>query len=293
VRSVDRVTLCLDQDRPGREAAERAFCIAAKEGLQVEGIVLADKDPADAVLTSADELKELLVHGAKPFIDVVLESIKAADISSPIVRHAALERLMPLLNAVTSSTERTFMIRSIAEAIGTTEISLLDDLRMFEQKQISPKKQIVQSSQSMDLFSAVELALGLFMLYPQNIALLSELIAPETGFASVLHLALRKNQEASAPCTLEALDLDAETRHRAGILLLYCEENDFHQWNESASVREIRSNCMYANREMILQKQRDITKKLVEARKTGNAEEEKILSTQYVEVLKLSKITMV
>lgn len=292
-RSVDRVTLCLDQDRPGREAAERAFCIAAKEGLQVEGIVLADKDPADAVLTSADELKELLTTGAKPYIDVVLDSIKTMDLSSPVARHAALERLMPLLNAVTSSTERTFMIRNIAEAIGTTETSLLDDLQTFEQKLISPKKPVMQSSQSMDLFSAAELALGLFMLYPQNIALLSELIPPETGFAAALHIALKKNQAASAPCTLEALDLDAESRHRAGVLLLFCEESDFHQWNESASIREIRRNCMHANREMILQKQRDITRKLVEARKAGNAEEEKILSTQYVEVLKLSKITMV
>ena len=292
MRSVDRVVLCLDQDRPGREAAERAFGIAAKEGLQVEGIVLSDKDPADAVLTSPDELKELLINGAKPFINVVLESVKETDITTPVARHAALERLMPLIHAVTSSTERTFMIRASAEALMTTETSFLDDLRLFEQKQISPKKEVTSSSPSMNLFSAIEITLGLFMLYPQNGVLLSELIAPEEGLAGKLYEAMKKNVDAKASCAIDTLILDEETRSKANILLLYCEEKDFHQWNESNSIREIRRNCMHANREHILQKQRDITKKLIEARKAGDTEQEKMLSSQYVEVLKLSKITM-
>ncbi len=288
-RSVDRVVLCLDQDRPGREAAERAFIIAAKEGLQVEGIVLPDKDPADTVITAPDSLKELLTNGSRPFLNVVLDAISTADLSSPAIRHAALERLMPLLNAVTSSTERDFMIKTSALALGTTETSLLDDLRTFSSKAIVPKQQTENFPSTVALFSSLELALGLFLMYPDHIAFLPQLIAPEEGFSLALYTALKNNADAKAPISLEALDLDADTKHRAGILMLYCEENDFHQWNAAVAVREIQRNCKHANREHIHQKQQEITKKLLEARKAGNMDDEKLLSSRYLELLKLSK----
>jgi DNA primase len=290
-RSVDRVVLCLDQDKAGKDAAERGFMIAAKEALQIEGIVLPDKDPADAVLTSSEGLKEMLTNGAKPFLDVVLDSIKMNDLTSPTIRHAALERLMPLLNAVTSATERTFMVRSAALALGTTETALQDDLRHFNGNTIVSKQPAASTSPAMDLFSANELALGLFLIYPAHIALFSELIAAPEGFAATLHAAFLKNMEAKAPCTLESLDLDEDTRKRAGILMLYCEENDFHQWNDSVAIREIRRNCIHANREYIREKQQEITKKMLDARKAGRLDEEKMLSSEYLEVLKLSKLS--
>lgn len=288
-RSVDRVVLCLDQDRPGKEAAERAFIIAAKEGLQIEGIVLPEKDPADTVLSSPDLLKTMLTSGAKPFLNVVLDAISKADLSSPAIRHAALEKLMPLLNAVTSSTERAFMIKTSALALGTTETSLLDDLRTFSSKTLTPRADEQKTASTVTLFSSLELALGLLLTYPTHITFLPELIVPEEGFALALYTAIKKNADAKAPITLDALDMDEETRRRAGILMLYCEENDFHQWNDAVAVREISQNCKHANRDYIHQKQQEITKKLLEARKAGNIDDEKILSTRYLELLKLSK----
>lgn len=288
-RSVDRVVLCLDQDRPGREAAERAFIIASKEALQVEGIVLPDKDPADVVLTSPEGLKDLLTNSARPFLDVVLDSVRTMDLSSPTIRHSALERIMPLLNAVTSSTERSFMIRSCATALGTTETSLIDDLRTFTSKTLTPKAEAAPVTSTMALFSAAELAMGLFLTYPSHIGLLGEIIPLEEGFAGVLYTAIKKNADAKAPITLDALALDEETLRKAGILMLYCEENDFHQWNDAVAIREIRRNCKHANREHIHQKQQEITKRLLEARKMGNREEEALLSSTYMELLKLSK----
>lgn len=290
-RHVDRIVLCLDQDAAGRAAAERAFCIAAREGIQVDGVVLADKDPADAVLTDAEGLKTILTTGTRPFLDIVLDSIQKTDLTSPAVRSAALERLMPLLNAVPSATERTFMIRSAAAALATSETALTDDLQGFRQKQLQPRSQAnPDTSSTADLFSSLELALGLFLLYPKNAVLLSELIAPETGFASALYTAMKKNADASASIELAALPLDDDTRHKASVLMLYCEENGFHEWNEAVSIRETRRNCQHANRELIHRKQQEITKRLLEARKSGNADDEKLLAVEYLEVLKLSKL---
>ncbi len=289
VRSVDRVVLCLDQDRPGREAAERAFIMAAKEGLQIEGIVLPDKDPADAVLTSADGLKDLLTNGAKPFLDVVLDRIRLADLSSPAIRHAALERLLPLINAVTSSTERTFMVKNSAAALGTTDTALLDDLRSFSSKTLTPKQAAPVQTSDVDLFSTLELSLGLFLLYPAQIALLAELIAPADGFAAALYTALKTNADAKAPISLETISVDEDTLHRAGILMLYCEERGFHEWNDSTAIREIRKNCKLANTKYFDEKKQEITKKLLEARKAADAAQEKELTASYMELLRLSK----
>lgn len=293
-RHVDRIVLCMDQDNAGKAAAERAFIIAAKEGLQVEGAVLTDKDPADAVLTDADDLKKKLTTDVRPFIDVVLDVVSRADMQSPTERQAALERLLPLLNAVPSATERSFMVKNAASALGTSETALLDDLRLFTQRQLQPRPATSQAqsqgASNTGLFSAAELALGLFLLYPQHIALLPELIPPEDGFALALYTALKANADAKAPCELDALPLDDENRRKASILMLYCEENGFHEWNDSAAIRELRSNCHHANRDLIHKKQQEITRKLLDARKNGNVDDEKLLAVQYLEVLKLSKM---
>ncbi len=289
-RSVDHVVLCLDQDNAGRAAAERAFIVASKEGLQVEGIVLPDKDPADAVLTSPNGLKNLLETGAKPFINIVLEDIKQSDLSTPIARFDALEKLLPLLQAIQSSTEREHMVRNSAMTLGTTETALMDDLKKFEAHVPMMKKQTSTSTTTMDLFSSTEVTLALFVLYPRTIALLSEFITPEEPFALALFTALKKNADAKAPISIDTLDIDEDTKKRLSILLLYCEENGFQDWNDTVALREIRKNCKHANHEHIRRKQQEITQKLLLARAEKNVQEEKLLATQYLELLKLSKM---
>lgn len=290
-RYVDTVVLCLDQDRAGKDAAERAFIIASKEGLQIEGVVLADKDPADAALTNADELKTLLTS-SRPYLSIVLDQIRSMDLASPAIRRQALQRLLPLLRAIDSSTERMQAVHDSALALGTAETALMDDLSQFEKEEAVHKPAIDTTAAvpASNLYTAAEVALGLFLLYPQNVALLQDLIAPDEGFALSLYTAIKKNADAKAPCEIDALDLDAEARARAGILLLYCEENGFHDWSESVAIREIRRNCKLANKECIHRKQVEITKKLIEARKTGSSQDEHLLSTQYQELLKLSKM---
>ena len=289
-RTVDRVVLCLDQDTAGKAAAERAFIVCAKEGLQVEGIVLSDKDPADAAVTSSDQLKMMLEKGARPYLDIVLDAVRASDIRTPSGRHIALERLMPLLHAVSSATEREQMIRSTALTLGSTETALIDDLRSFEKNAHASKTIVAASSSAADFFSSAELALGLFLLYPRNVTLLTELIAPEGGFALELYTAMKTNAEATAPLTIDALALSDDGRKRASILVLYCEENGFTEWNDAVAIREIRRNCKLSNREQIKKKQLEVTGKLIAARSSGDKTEEQLLMTQYLELLKLSKM---
>lgn len=289
-RSVDVVVLCLDQDAAGRAAAERAFIACAREGLQVEGIVLSDKDPADAAVTSKAELQNILTTGARPYLAIVLDDVRSAGIATPAARHAALERLLPMLQAVTSATEREHMIRESALALGTTETALHDDLRNFEKHQTKTGARTQTTSSAADLFSSSELALGLFLIYPRNITLLDELIVPAEPFAFALYSAMKLSIDAKADLTIDALGLSADDSKRASILLLYCEENGFSDWSDSVAIREIRRNCKLANREQIKRMQLEVTAKLLVARNSGNPTEEQLLMTQYMELLKLSKM---
>ena len=89
---------------------------------------------------------------------------------------------------------------------------------------------------------------------------------------------------------VDALDLSVEHRERAGILQLFCEEHGFAEWSESLSFREIRKNIQSANREILRRKQRELSQKLIDARKAGRVAEEAQLSTQYQQILKLAKM---
>ena len=138
-----------------------------------------------------------------------------------------------------------------------------------------------------DHFSPLEIALGLFTIYPQHRALFPELIEPEGGFTEALHHSIRSLPPEGA-WTPESLP--EEHRERAKILSLFCEVHGFADWSDGLAIREIRKNCMRANRLILKIKQLQIAQQLKEAHAQGKAVEEAQLSTQYQQVLKLAKM---
>lgn len=287
-RYVDTVVLCLDSDAAGQAAAERGFPILSRNDLLVEAVTLGQKDPADAAQESPEMLRSLL-SDARPYLQLVLDGVSASDLSSPAARRAALARILPLLESLPSATERAAWIERASVAMSTTLTALEDDLRAYERLNKSKAAHAVSAPAvgSTNPFSTLELALGLLMLYPSQRALVAELIAPDDGTAAALHDAV-KNAAPGEPVDLAALP--AEAQEHARILLLFCEENGFSDWNDSTAAREIRRNCQNANREAIRKKLQDITKEMMAARKGGKAAEEELLRTQYQQVLKMAKI---
>ncbi len=287
-RVADRVTLCLDQDRAGREAAERAFLLCSREGLQVDAVVLPEKDPADTALTSLERLGSLLGDGPRPYLESVFEGIRASDMQNPLMRKTFLERLLPLLQSIRSSTERTHAIRGAADALRTTETALMDDLQRFKSGQLRPRADGTPVTAPASPFNSVELALGLFLLYPRNMHLIGEMIVPVGAFEEAVYAAL-KGMEPCPEVDIEALPLDPDQKKRVRILLLYCEESGMGEWNETVATREIRANCRHANREQLMRKQKDITRRLLEARRGGSAADETQLVTQYQQLINLAR----
>jgi DNA primase len=287
-RYVETVVLCLDSDKAGQAAAERAFPILSRADLIVEAATLGQKDPADAAQESPDMLKALLSEG-RPYLQLVVDEIGASDLSSPSARREALGRLLPLLEAAPSATERAVWIERAAASMSTTVTAMQEDLQAFETVNRSKAAHAVAAPTlgAANPYTTLELALGLLMLYPAQRALVDELIAPESEPAAALFAAVK-----AAPVgkEMDFSSLPDDVQERARILLLFCEENGFAGWNDSTAAREIRRNCQNANREVLRKKLQDITREMMAARKSGKIADEELLRTQYQQVLKLAKI---
>ncbi len=290
-RYCETVTLCLDSDRAGQEAMERAFLMLSAQGVHAEAIVLPEKDPADTLQSDPELLKRLLTSSASPYLETVLHQLQSQDLTAAVPRREALRRLMTLLSALQSSVERRDYIVKAAAIFQTTESALDEDLRKAGHE--TPRHVASADSapliDSRDLFTSLEIALGLFLCYPQLRHLLPELIAPEQGMGAVLYGAL-KELPPGQDLRIDTQSLPEEHRERIAVLSLYCEEHAFDDWSESLAVRELRKHCKRANRDALHAKQEEITKRLLDARKGGQQAEEVQLLNQYQQVLKLMKM---
>jgi DNA primase len=291
-RYTDTVTLCLDQDRAGREAMERSFPLLSSEYIQVNAIVMKGKDPSETLESDSEVLKQLLTSSARPYLETVIESVQSLDLSSPMVKREALQTFLHLLSSLPSAVERSDYVHKAAIAFQTTETALDEDLKQSALSVpvsvgVSAKQKQAEVKNTHE-FSAQEIALGIFMLYPKLRHLLTELIPPHAGMPAALYAALKSFPE-NEKVTLDALHLSPEHHERASILLMFCEFHGFSEWSESLAVREIRSNCLSANREILRDKQMEVTKKLIDAKKLGYSDQESVLRAEYEEILKLMR----
>lgn len=288
-RYVEGVSLCLDADKAGQDAAERAFFLLSVQGLQVRTIVLPRKDASELLQENRTLLHDTLEGGGMPYIDAVLEQLKSVDLTDSLRKRDALERLLRLLSALPFAVEQNAYVEKAAAIFRTTPTVLQDDMRRFaSEPKIAPRPQPApQSSEKDATFSRAEITLCLFLLYPKLQALLSELIRPEQEFAAALYDALKS---ATPGVKLDALELSQAHREKASILMLFGEEHGFTEWSESLAIREIRKNCLHANQEMLQEKLQEIGKKLRVAQAARNAAEEALLKNQFEQVRRLLHI---
>lgn len=294
-RYADKVILCLDQDRAGQDAAERAFLLCCQQELPVHAVSLAQKDPDEAANADPEGFKAMLESGGRPYMDMVIDRLSKGDVLSSEGKHDALKVLLPLINAIQSSVERGHYIGKVATLLSTTETALKEDIKHFEQTSVRiPTPQAIEEEQPEHEdsgFHSMEITLGLFLLYPTLRMYLSELIEPQTPFAAALYNALKTAPDVQE-LSVDMLDMPEDLKERAAILYMYCEHHGFSDWSESNAAREIRKNCAVANRELLKKKLLDITVKLQKARQEGNIAEEEKLSTQYRQVLKLQQMAL-
>ncbi len=287
-RYAETAVLCMDQDRAGQDAMERAFPLLAAQGIDVQVVVLPGKDPSEILAQDASLLEHLLKTGASPYLDVMIDGMRALNLDSPPVRREALRKALRLVNAIPSAVERMASVEKLEAAfrIPKSEIALEMQQLLTDVPRPRPLAPAAQKDRSRD-FSAVEIVLGMFLLYPRLRTLLPELIEPQDGFCAALYAAVRDAPADAIRLTPETLMIPDEHRERAAILHLFSEESGFGDWSESLAQRELRRSVKAANKELLKSKLQDLTKRMLDARKAGSKADEVLLQEDYRKVLTL------
>ncbi len=291
-RYAEKIILCLDQDQAGKAAAERSFILCKGEELQVNSVILDYKDPDEAANKDAKGLKKLFLDGGVPYMDAVLDDVKKLDVTSAEGKREGLKRLLPLLDSIKSAVEKEHEMKRSASALGTTPSTFKEDLEKFSAQNVlsevsAPSE---EGDHKPDIFSRIEIALGLFLIYPKHREYISELIPPDAGFAKSIYESIKKIPEDAKDISLDTLDLPEEEKEKTGILLLFCEHHGLTEWSDALASRELHSNLIRANQETVKRKQKEITAQLLVANREGKESDAAALMNQYQQVLKLAKM---
>ena len=127
-----RVTLCLDADDAGFEAAERARERAAKAGVADLGVlVLPDgKDPADIVSDGGSAALKEVLGGRKTAVEFQIEHLlRNADLSTPERQAQAYRSTFDLLGRIEDATLRyKYVFDVVAPAVGLPAQRIEDEL---------------------------------------------------------------------------------------------------------------------------------------------------------------------
>jgi DNA primase len=293
-RSAEIVVLCMDQDAAGRKAAENAFHLSSSEGLHVHIATLPEKDPDETAAKEPGLLQRILQEEDRPYLDFVIEELQKQDLSSVQGKRLALKTLLPLIDSITLSVEKSHYMTKVASLLGTTETTLQEDIarlpKQFTQNpELSEQGDENAEADRKSPFSSMEIALALLVLYPVHKPLLKKLISPEGEKEEALYMGLQDAPEGPT-LTVEMLDIPEDAKERLSILLLYLEDHGMGDWSETIAGLEIAKNCTNANRDFLQRKQKEIAKKLMQAKSEGRTSDEVQLTAQYQQVLKLAKM---
>lgn len=294
-RYADTVVLCLDQDKAGRLAAERAFQLLGRQQLVVESISIPTKDPDEMVQKDAAEFKAIATSRSKPYIDSVFEELSTHPrIREPEGKRLMAERIFPLFDALATSVELRAYIEKACRLFQTMESELSADFNRWRNASRVPSRAREQEPIEKAPFTRYELCLGIGMVYSAHRPLLQELIPAESEVWEQLRLSIiSAEKDLSVKDIVDSLVTTNDAfRQQAHVLALYCEEN-FAHWSDVLAGRELKKLCMGANKDSILRRQTSLIEQLKVARQAGQIDDETRLLNQYQQVLKLAKMASV
>lgn len=281
-RIAEQGLLSLDRDTAGEDAARRAFMLMKNQDMDVRILRLpVGKDPDECANAAPEEMRKMADAGGVPYIEWVLSGI----IEKKLEKRDALALLLPLLSAIPSAVEREDALIKTASTLGTTVTALEDDLRRENEGKESRHRE-QENRTVLSPFSVPELLLGLLLVYPHALDVMTKLLEPEQEKTRALYHGLKALALAERDAiTLE--DLPEQIREYASVLALYAEEH-FGAWSDDLAKSEIRKFCLKVNRDVLKKKQQQLIEGIRSARVSGKKLEEEKLLTQYQQVMKLS-----
>ncbi len=135
-RLSSNIILAFDSDAAGRKAAMRSAGIALSLGMDVKIADLPEgKDPADLVLTDAEEWKNVL-RKAKPIvefqIDSVMKEAEAKKLDPRKIPPLLREKVLPFIISLDGAMEKAHFVKMIHEKTGLAEHAIREDIQKLE-----------------------------------------------------------------------------------------------------------------------------------------------------------------
>ena len=145
------IVLAFDADRAGANATIRAGRIALSLGMDVKVVDMPeDVDPADLIgKTGADAWREAIKNSRHIIEFLLLKVLKSCEGDMRKAGREIKEKILPFVNALQSSIEKTFFIKKISDSSGISESALQDDLKKIERELKYEKEEIEEAKETL------------------------------------------------------------------------------------------------------------------------------------------------
>jgi DNA primase len=156
-RLSQNIVLAFDADKAGANATIRAGKIALSLGMDVKVVEMPEGiDPADLISKTGIDAWREAIKNSKHIIEFLLNKVlknynndarKARLDSARLAGREIKEKILPFVNALESSIEKTYFLKKISELSGISYNALEDDLRRIEQELKSEKSEIEEAKE--------------------------------------------------------------------------------------------------------------------------------------------------
>jgi DNA primase len=153
-RFAETIILALDSDKAGYSAMLKSAALALESDLEVEGIKLDEKDPADMILHDKENWQKK-VQDTKPILTLITEIILEKEKIKPKQIQMLRKDLFPLLRVVKSPLLKETYIKEISKLLDipeniikqeTENVKTEFEMQMANQrkeKKVTPKKDVL------------------------------------------------------------------------------------------------------------------------------------------------------
>ncbi len=143
-RLSDNIVLAFDADKAGLSACDRAGKIALSLGMDVKVASMPEGfDPADLISKEGPDAWRSSIRNSKHIVEFLLDKvIKSSGGDTHKAGRVIKEKILPYVEALSSSIEKAHFIKKISDALGIPENALKDDLKKIEQEIKFEKKEI-------------------------------------------------------------------------------------------------------------------------------------------------------
>ncbi len=276
-RFTKNMIFSFDTDKAGIEAAKRGFELAQHEEMNVRVLHdMAAKDPADFIKENPDQWIEI-VNQSIPFMQFCIdEVVRSHDDGSLQGKKKMLAELHPFFQILSSSFEKDYFVRELAQKLDIKEVVIYDELKkkkaMHTYTQSENQKQPDVSTKKI---RSLDLLLTLIIEYPSLL---------EKEFKAIPEKMLEENEKGIYNAIKDNYNLlraegkrkefltylNDEIQQRIEMISLFVDEV-YGTYNEHM-IREEAQKLLEKNVKRLLNNQKkNLSSKIREAEKNGDA----------------------